>query len=91
MSAAERSEWARRMIARAAAPVPAYGSTEWLALPDGDARKVASVVAAAESWALDGDELEERLRAECMALSWANKSTGMPKSMGGGQRSMFKL
>ncbi|RYB90839.1 hypothetical protein EUA06_11220 [Nocardioides glacieisoli] len=34
---------------------------------------MAAVVRAAECWAVDGDELEERLRTEVMALSRANK------------------
>ena len=55
--------WARGLITRAASPVPIYGSSEWLALPDGPA-KVAAVVVAAESWARDGDTLIERLEAE---------------------------
>ncbi|HXH78179.1 hypothetical protein [Nocardioides sp.] len=73
MSAAERAEWARRLIARAEFSAPTYGSAEWLALPEGDARKVAAVVVAAESWARDADDLEVRLRLECEALSRANK------------------
>ena len=73
MSAAERSEWARRMIVRAGAPVSAYGSAEWLALPEGDSRKVAAVVVAAEARARESDQLEESLWAECIAASRAHK------------------
>ncbi len=60
------------MIARAPG-APSYGSPEWCALPEGSPAKVAAVVIAAESWARDGDELEERLRHEVLALSRANK------------------
>lgn len=60
------------MIARAPG-APSYGSPEWLALPEGSPAKVAAVVRAAECWAVDGDELEERLRREVLALSRANK------------------
>jgi hypothetical protein len=52
------------MIDRADGSPPAYGTPKWLALEDGDVRKVAAVVIAAENWARDGDELEERLRLE---------------------------
>lgn len=67
-----RTEWARHLLA-AAPDAPAYGSPEWLALPEGSPAKVAAVVRAAECWAVDGDELEQRLRVEVMALSRANK------------------
>lgn len=60
------------MIARAP-DAPSYGSPEWCALPEGSPAKVAAVVIAAESWARDGDELEDRLRREVLALSRANK------------------
>ena len=73
MSAAERSEWARRMIARADAPVPAFGSGAWLALADNDLRKWVACVVGAESRALEGDQLEESLWAECIAASRAHK------------------
>ena len=68
-----RKRWARRMMTRADGPSPAYGTPEWLALPEGDLRKVAAVVRAAECWATDGDELEERLRREVEALRAAHK------------------
>ena len=48
-----RHTWARRMIDAADRPFPSYGSPEWLALPDGDRRKVAAVVVAAECWATE--------------------------------------
>jgi hypothetical protein len=67
-----RQTWAQRLIA-AAPDAPSYGSPEWLALPEGSPAKVAAVVRAAECWAVDGDELEERLRREVLALSRANK------------------
>lgn len=62
-----RSRWARRMIDAAEKPLPAYGSPEWLALPDHDRRKVAAVVVAAECWATDLDNLPERIRLEAEA------------------------
>lgn len=67
-----RQQWARHLIERNPQP-PAYGSTEWLALPESHPAKIAAVVVAAECWAMDGDELEERLRREVLALSRANK------------------
>lgn len=68
-----RQEWAANLIRRAGDDVPSYGSPEWLALPESHPAKVAAVVIAAESWAMDGDDLERRLRAEVLALSGANK------------------
>jgi hypothetical protein len=67
-----RQEWAQRLIARHPSP-PAYGSPEWLELPESHPAKIAAVVIAAECWATDGDELENRLRREVLALSRANK------------------
>lgn len=71
--ARRRRDWARRMRTLAAGPIPSYGSETWLALPEGDGRKVAAVVIAAECWAYGGDELEQRLRAEVAAASVAHK------------------
>ena len=68
-----RRRWARRLISRCQTPPPAYGSAEWLSLPEGDGRKVAAVVIAAESWATDGDELETQLRTEVEAMRLAHK------------------
>lgn len=59
-----RERWAQRMLAAAERPLPRYGSPEWLALPEGDRRKVAAVIVAAECWARESDQLEERLRVE---------------------------
>jgi hypothetical protein len=50
--AEQRRAWAYALISRAATPPPAYGSVEWLALPDGPER-VAAVILAAEKFALD--------------------------------------
>jgi hypothetical protein len=59
----------------AAAPdAPAYGSPDWLALPEGTPAKVAAVVRAAECWATEGDELEGRLRHEVEHLAAAFKA-----------------
>ncbi|MCW2780167.1 MAG: hypothetical protein JWR35_616 [Marmoricola sp.] len=70
-----RKRWARRLIAAAETPIPRYGSAEWLVLPEGDARKVAAVVVAAELWAHEADELEERLRVELDLARRAFKAT----------------
>jgi hypothetical protein len=59
-----RRRWAEWMMIQAGGPVPRYGSPEWLALPEGDRRKVAAVIVAAECWAREADELEDRLRVE---------------------------
>ncbi len=56
--------WAFRMLQQCPTPPPRYGSPEWLALPEGSSAKVAAVVIAAEAWAREGDDLEQRLRAE---------------------------
>ena len=54
MSAAEqRRAWAYAMVSRCQTPPPAYGSPEWLALPDGSVEKVAAVILAAEKCAID--------------------------------------
>lgn len=50
-----RRAWAYAMISRCQAPPPAYGSLEWLALPDGSIRKVAAVILAAEKCAIDSE------------------------------------
>ena len=70
---AARHRWARSFIRRCP-DAPPYGSAAWLALPEGDAGKVAAVVRAAECWATDGDNLEANLRAEVEALSAAHKA-----------------
>jgi len=56
--------WASSLIRRAGKPPPSYGSPEWLALPEGSPAKVASVVVAAEAWAVDGDDIPERMRRD---------------------------
>lgn len=69
-----RVSWAARLIGAAMKPIPRYGSPEWLALPEGSPAKVAAVVVAAECWARDADELEERLRAEVELSRAAHKA-----------------
>lgn len=70
-----RRYWARKLIDKARGQeIPPYGSLEWNALPEGDARKVAAVVVAAEAWAQMGDELEETLRREVEELRRAFKA-----------------
>ena len=70
-----RRRWAERMMIAAGTPVPRYGSPEWLALPEGDRRKVAAVIVAAECWAREADELEERLWIEVTFAQIAHKVT----------------
>lgn len=73
MSAARR-RWAAGMIGKAAGlEIPEYGSPQWLALPEGNLAKVASVIRAAECWARAGDELEADLRAEVEEARKAHK------------------
>ncbi|MCD4525231.1 hypothetical protein [Nocardioides sp. cx-173] len=75
MSPAEaRRAWAYGYFSRIPKPGPAYGTPEWLALPEGP-EKWASVVRAAESWAIDGDNLIERLEAEIRFEREAFKAT----------------
>lgn len=69
-----RRRWAYVMVSRCSEPPPAYGSAEFLALPDGDLRKVAAVIRAAENWATDGDNLEENLRVEIETARAAHKA-----------------
>lgn len=71
---AAREEWCQRMLSGVDLPVPRFGSPEWLALPEDDRRKVAGVVIAAACWAREGDELEDRIRAEVAALQRAYRA-----------------
>ncbi len=64
---AARRRWAYSLIRRATSPAPKYGSAAWCALPDDDPAKIAAALVAAECWATDGDNLEQRLADE-MAL-----------------------
>ena len=48
----ERRAWALALMSRANGRPPAYGSPEWLALPDGP-EKVAAVVRAAETLVIE--------------------------------------
>jgi len=69
-----RRYWARRMIDKAGgASIPTYGSSSWLALPEGDPRKVAAVIVAAECWAQSGDTLEGDLRRELATMRREHK------------------
>ncbi len=70
---AARRRWAYRLIRRTTTPAPRYGSSSWLALPEGDPAKIASVVTAAESWARGGDDLEADLHQELVAAGLAHK------------------
>ena len=69
-----RRYWARRMIDKAGgASIPPYGGHEWLSLPEGDPRKVAAVIVAAESWATAGDHMETDLRREMATMRREHK------------------
>jgi hypothetical protein len=70
-----RRTWSYRMAARCDTPPPVFGSREWLDLPDGDYRKIAGVVNAAECWATEGDDLPERLAEEVEQSRVAFKQT----------------
>ena len=63
-----RRQWAYSLIRRATMPPPRYGSAEWNALPLTDPARVAGCVVAAESWALDGENLGQRLTDEVAQL-----------------------
>ena len=51
VTAEARRSWVRSMLADVPRPIPKFGSPRWLSLPDGDRRKVAGGLVAAESWA----------------------------------------
>lgn len=73
MSAAEdRRRWAYGYLRRVSKPPPAYGTPEFLALPEGP-EKWAACVRAAEAWAGDGEDLELKLRIEVEAMQRAYK------------------
>lgn len=58
-----RRAWAVALMLRAEGTPPAYGTAEWVALPDCP-EKVAAVVRAAECWVLEHELFLERLAAE---------------------------
>lgn len=61
----ERKDWAARQLdAGPDGRRIRYGSDEWATLPADDPARWASVVAAAEAWAQDGDNLEQRVADE---------------------------
>lgn len=66
LARAARKRWVRSMVA-SVAERPRYGSREWLALPEGDRRKVAAVVVAAECWASNIEDFPQQLEAELAA------------------------
>ena len=70
-----RKSWAADKIRTAVVTPPRYGSESWLALDLDNPAKLAAVVVAAEAWATDGDNIEERLRAEVEAERRAFKDT----------------
>ena len=70
-----RRAWARALIDRAQpGPIPAYGSAEWAAMPEGHPAKVGAVVVAAESWVTEGADAPTRLLTEVEALARAHKA-----------------
>lgn len=73
VEAGARRRWAGRLLCKVATLPPRYGSSDWLALPDGDPSKVAACVVAAECWARAGDDLADDLRAEVDNLREAFK------------------
>jgi hypothetical protein len=63
----QRRAWAYALISRATEPPPAYGSPEWLALPESSPEKVAAVVLAAEKCLIDWEAqkaLEDQMFAQ---------------------------
>ncbi|MGI8578631.1 MAG: hypothetical protein ACR2KG_12140 [Nocardioidaceae bacterium] len=68
-----RRSWSYRLIRKAMAPVPPFGSREWVDLPEGSAERIASVVVAAEAWATDRDELPAHLAYELDAMRAESK------------------
>lgn len=68
-----RRRWAQRIIARAATPPPSYGSADWDALPEGDVRRAAAAVVAAECWAQMEERLVEDLQLELRLAAEAHK------------------
>jgi len=73
VTGARRRRWAYSIMRRTAEPPPSYGSSEWLALPEGDPARVAGVVVAADCWARAGDTLEDDLRLEVHTARLAHK------------------
>lgn len=61
-----RRIWATATIrtARDLGPIPRYGSSEWFDLDSGDPRWLAAILVAAEAWALDADDVADRLAFE---------------------------
>jgi hypothetical protein len=49
-------------------PIPTYGSPEWEQVPDGDPRRLAAVVRAAECWRLDSEP--EAVRRRLVEDDW---------------------
>ena len=50
--------------AQARGQVPTFGSPDWHALPYSSPLRWAAVLIAAEAWAVDGDDIPARMRAE---------------------------
>lgn len=71
-TAARRRRWAAALIRTAPNP-PRYGSAEWHQLPEGSPAKIAGAVVAAECWAVEEDDLEDRLHEELADERYAFK------------------
>jgi hypothetical protein len=69
MNAREHTDWAHAVVEFAGSPLPVYGSPEWVALDEGDFRKFAAAVVAAEAWTVDF----ELLRAEWLSTDAAKE------------------
>lgn len=64
-----RRRWATATIrsARDLGPLPHYGTAEWWALDQADPRWLAAIVVSAEAWAIEADDLADRLAVEIEA------------------------
>lgn len=69
----KRRAWAYSYTSRVSTPPPAYGTDEWLALPEG-AEKWAAVVIAAEGLKYEEDHFLENLDHELRHMWRVNKA-----------------
>lgn len=69
----QRQRWAYGYTSRVSTPPPAYGTDEWLALPEG-AEKWAAVVIAAEALKHEEDHYLENLDVEMRHIWHVNKA-----------------
>lgn len=71
----QRRAWAYALISRATEPPPAYGSSEWLALPESSPEKVAAVVLAAEKCLIDWEADKAARDAAWLAAKEQHKAS----------------